>query len=62
VPLYEFQCQDCRKTFEVIVKSSSGEGKMLFCPGCQSRNLKKQISLSSFSLKGGGWAKDGYGS
>lgn len=61
MPLYEFQCQDCRKTFEVIVKSSSPEAKKL-CPACKSQNTKKLISLSSFHLLGGGWAKDGYGS
>ncbi len=30
------------------------------CPKCNSPGLCRLVSLTSFSLKGGGWAKDAY--
>ena len=30
------------------------------CPKCRQNTAKRLISLSSFALKGGGWASSGY--
>jgi predicted nucleic acid-binding Zn ribbon protein len=30
------------------------------CPECGASEVKKQVSAAAFSLKGGGWYKDGY--
>lgn len=61
MPLYEFQCREdkCKKEFEVLVKVSEAS-LPVECPECHTPDAKKKISLSSFVLEGGGWAKDGY--
>ena len=58
MPLYVFKCEDCGKKTEVL--QAFGDPK----PNCEKclTEMKKQMSLTSFTLKGGGWAKDGYGS
>ena len=65
MPIYEYQCEKCGERFDVMqritdeplkkhTKEHTQEGKK--CGG----KLKKLISQTSFSLKGGGWYKDGY--
>jgi putative FmdB family regulatory protein len=58
MPLYEYECQACRKHTEKIQKFSDPE--ITTCPHCGGE-LKRVISAPAFSLKGGGWYADGYG-
>jgi len=65
MPIYEYQCEKCSEQFEVMQRIS--EDALTTCPKdkCPKKphgkgNLKKMISKTSFSLKGGGWAEDGY--
>ncbi len=59
MPIYEYQCKACKHTFELFQKiSDKPEGK---CPKC-GEPASRIISQTSFSLKGGGWYKDGYSS
>lgn len=57
MPVYEYQCESCRSTSTLLVKSFDAA-----VPICQSCNkpMKKLLSQTSFVLKGGGWAADGY--
>ncbi len=59
MPVYEYQCRDCEKIFEVQQKMI--DPPLTVCPECDG-SLKKLISASSFQLKGGGWYADGYAS
>jgi putative FmdB family regulatory protein len=59
MPLYEYECLACRKHTEKIQKFSDPE--ITTCPHCGGE-LKRVISAPAFSLKGGGWYADGYGS
>ncbi len=66
MPIYEYQCDKCEARFEHMQRIS--DPPLETCPKdkCQKKRhgkgkLKKLISQTSFSLKGGGWAKDGYG-
>lgn len=61
-PLYEYACQnkDCGDVSEKIRKFSEAD-EPLPCPKCGTETRRK-VSTSSFQLKGGGWAADGYGS
>ncbi|MEE4243612.1 MAG: zinc ribbon domain-containing protein [Desulfopila sp.] len=59
MPVYEYECNDCEKVFEVQQKISDEPIKI--CPECQGE-VRKLVSMSSFQLKGGGWYADGYGS
>lgn len=59
MPIYEYHCQQCGKDHEIIQKFS--DAPLTICPACGGA-LQKQMSLSGFQLKGGGWYKDGYSS
>lgn len=57
MPIYEYECGGCDKTFEVSQRLS--EAPLSDCPDCGGE-VKKLISTSAFHLKGGGWYADGY--
>jgi len=59
MPVYEYECTECAKIFEVQQKIS--DTPMKSCPECQAP-VKKLVSRSSFQLKGNGWYADGYSS
>ena len=59
MPVYEYECEDCRKVFEVQQKMA--DNPLENCPECQGV-VRKLMSMSSFQLKGGGWYADGYAS
>ena len=60
MPIYEYACAKCEREFEVEQRITDDPIKS--CPKCRSRRVKRLISQTSFSLKGGGWYADGYGS
>ena len=57
MPLYEYECKQCKKHTEKIQKFSDAE--ITDCPHCDGP-LERVVSAAAFSLKGGGWYKDGY--
>lgn len=59
MPLYEYSCTKCHKNLEVMQKLA--EAPLKKCPSCGGK-LVKNLSATSFQLKGGGWYKDGYSS
>lgn len=59
MPVYEYECKECEKVFEVQQRIS--DGPLQQCPECEGE-VKKLMSMSSFQLKGGGWYADGYAS
>ncbi len=40
MPLYDFRCKNCDKTFELLIKPSDTPD----CPVCGNRGLEKQVS------------------
>jgi putative FmdB family regulatory protein len=52
MPIYEYHCEKCNKTFERLQKIS--DASLCACPSCGS-NSKRQMSRNSFQLKGAGW-------
>ncbi|MEW6519054.1 MAG: zinc ribbon domain-containing protein [Desulfurivibrio sp.] len=51
MPLYDFRCQDCSKTFEALLASSSQAAlDEVRCPKCGSSKVVKTISASSYRL------------
>lgn len=52
MPIYEYQCTDCGKTFEIFQKIS--DEPLTECKVCKGR-LTKLISNCAFHLKGTGW-------
>ncbi len=52
MPIYEYQCHDCGREFEKMVRFSEADHDQI-CPACQSLNTKKKISTFA-SLGGSG--------
>lgn len=49
MPIYDFECQDCGKSFEQLVRRES-EVAELTCPECHSGRVKKALSLPAAPL------------
>jgi putative FmdB family regulatory protein len=61
MPLYEYRCKKCEHLEEVLQKASDPAPAV--CPECGAKkSMEKEVSLTSFQLKGGGWYKDLYSS
>jgi len=59
MPLYEYECQQCRRYVEKIQKFS--DPPLTECPHCGGR-LEKTITAPAVQFKGGGWYADLYSS
>jgi len=59
MPIYEYQCEACGKHHEMMQKITDAPLKV--CPDCGGE-MKKQISNTSFVLKGTGWYVTDYAS
>ena len=59
MPLYNYQCYECMNVQEVM-RSVKDRNKSVACDRCMVSS-ERIIDLAAFQLKGGGWAKDGYG-
>jgi putative FmdB family regulatory protein len=61
MPLFEYRCQGCDQVEEILQKYTDAAPAV--CPSCGIQGaMHKEVSLSSFQLKGGGWYKDLYSS
>ena len=61
MPLFEYRCSACQHLEEVLQKHDEPAPEV--CPKCgKTQTLAKELSLTSFQLKGGGWYKDLYSS
>jgi putative FmdB family regulatory protein len=58
MPLYEYECTQCKRHTERIQKFSDPE--ITECPHCGGL-LERVVSAPAISFKGGGWFADGYG-
>ncbi len=59
MPVYEYQCEACKREFEYQQRMADPEKTV--CEACGGK-LDRLISRTAFSLKGGGWYKDLYSS
>ena len=57
MPLYEYQCPACRREQELLLRI---DHLTPCCPACHKK-MRRKISRTNFALRGGGWARDGYG-
>ena len=53
MPIYEYQCNNCDHTFDLLQKMSDPPSSI--CPECEKDALVKLISAPNFQLKGTGW-------
>jgi len=57
MPIYEYLCTKCGAHLEVM--QGINDKPLRRCKECSGK-LEKQISRTSFQLKGGGWYDSGY--
>jgi putative FmdB family regulatory protein len=60
MPVYEYLCKGCGHEFEREQRIS--EAPIKKCPKCGAAKARRQISRTSFVLKGSGWYNDLYSS
>ena len=58
MPVYEFECAACGGRFEVMRKFS--DPVLTACRLCNSSDIRKMLSPTSFVLKGTGWYATDY--
>ena len=58
MPIYEYLCASCGYQFEEVQKFN--DPLLERCSDCGKKSARRQVSMSAFHLKGGGWYKDGY--
>lgn len=60
MPTYEYECPKCKKAFEADQKIS--DPPLTKCPTKRCKGQPKRLisGFGTFTLKGGGWFKDGY--
>ena len=52
MPIYEYKCSKCKRSFSVLQKTGTSE-KDTVCPDCGSNTVKKLLSAFSCSAAGG---------
>lgn len=50
MPLYDYHCEACDKTFELLVRSST----VPTCPSCESAAVQRRVSLTAPQGKSAG--------
>lgn len=53
MPLFEFKCSECNKSFEELVRSAN-KIEEVTCPTCGSQKVNKKISIFASKTTGGG--------
>jgi putative FmdB family regulatory protein len=51
MPLYEFQCTDCKDEFEELVRSSTAIDEVT-CPQCGGQKVKRKVSMFASKASG----------
>ena len=44
MPVYDYVCKDCNKTFEKIITLTEHEKEPVSCPRCASKNVEQEAS------------------
>ncbi len=58
MPIYEYQCADCNKVFEIL--HGINEKPELHCESCGSANVTRVMSAGAFVFKGSGFYATDY--
>jgi putative FmdB family regulatory protein len=52
MPLYEFQCTECDRSFEELVRAATVAAEVK-CPECGSEHVRRKVSLFASRAVGG---------
>jgi putative FmdB family regulatory protein len=53
MPIYEYRCLDCERTFEALVRSGHDDAE---CPTCSGNHLTREMSVFASRSNGDGAA------
>jgi putative FmdB family regulatory protein len=59
MPLFDFACNECKRPFEELLRSSDLVGEVS-CPYCGSPLVKKKLSTFASKVSGAGSISFGY--
>ena len=59
MPIYEYACVPCGKSFEELVLRKSDEAEIR-CPGCGSADVARQMSRPAAARSGGSGSGGGF--
>lgn len=59
MPIYDYKCPACARSFEGIVKHAGDTPDACWC-GNPGENLERLPSAPAIAFRGGGWYADGY--
>ncbi|MFC1525145.1 zinc ribbon domain-containing protein [Planctomycetota bacterium] len=51
MPIYEFQCSQCNKCFETLIRKQADQNS-LACPACGNKDLEKLLSSCGLISRG----------
>ncbi|MCC7161306.1 MAG: zinc ribbon domain-containing protein [Anaerolineae bacterium] len=60
MPLYEFECQDCKENFDKLVRLVGAQD--VVCPKCGSAKTEKKLSVFATLAKGARSVSESLGS
>ena len=58
MPIYEFKCLKCEEFIEVLFKTPDDKIE-LKCPSCESEDLERVLSTTSYSMSDGSGKSQG---
>ena len=44
MPVYDYICKDCNKTFEKVITLTEHEKEVISCPHCGSKNVEQEAT------------------
>ena len=44
MPTYDFHCEDCNKSFSVVLSVKEHDARKVKCPKCGSRRVRQLVS------------------
>jgi len=44
MPVYDYLCKDCQKSFELVLTLSEHDRDTIVCPKCGSKNIEQDVA------------------
>ncbi len=44
MPIYEFVCLECKKTFDIVESIGRYDPKKVTCPDCESKHVERRLT------------------